>query len=102
MCLHLVQLKIMAVGTVCRGVVDLCAFLALESTILIGCGVFLAVVCKSRINFEHYIQGLHSLCNKNNFAIKTKSVECSLYNMEPFGPLVRTPYKERSTLKASC
>ena len=59
MSLHVVQLKVMAVGTVGCGVVDLCgsnAFPVLESTILIGCVVLFVVACKNRIN-EHYVSG---------------------------------------------
>ncbi len=56
MFLHVVQLKVMAVGTVGCGVVDLCgsnAFPVLESTILIGCVVLFVVACKN----EHYVSG---------------------------------------------
>ncbi len=53
MFLHFVQLKVMAVGTVGCGVVDLCAsnlFPVLESTIFkFAFVVLLVVVCKNRI-----------------------------------------------------
>ncbi len=45
MSLHLVQLKVMAVGTVGRGVVDLCGS---ESTILIAFVVLFVVAYKNR------------------------------------------------------
>ena len=48
MSLHLVQLKVMAVGTVGCSVVDLCGsnlFPLLESTILIAFVVLLVVIC---------------------------------------------------------
>ncbi len=52
MFLHVVQLKVMAVGTVGCGVVDLCgsnaySFLVLKSTISIGCLVLFVVACKN-------------------------------------------------------
>ena len=49
MSLRLVQLKVMAVGTVGCGVVDLCGsneFLVIESTILTGFVVLFVVPCK--------------------------------------------------------
>ncbi len=54
--MRVIQLKMMAVGTVGCGVVDLCgsnAFSVLESTILIGCVVLFVVACKNRI-IEHH------------------------------------------------
>ena len=59
MLLHGVQLKVMAVGTVGCGVVDLCgsnAFPVLESTILIGRVVLFVVSCKNKF-IEHHVSG---------------------------------------------
>ncbi len=57
--MHVVQLKVMAVGTVGCGVVDLCgsnAFPVLESTILIGCLVLFVVACKNkRYNYDQVL-----------------------------------------------
>ncbi len=58
MSLHVVQLKVMAVGTVGCGVVDLCGSNAfpVQSTILIGRVVLFVVACKNKF-IEHYVSG---------------------------------------------